>query len=487
MSIQFNPLFLIDFYKAGHHSQYPKDTEYVYSNWTPRASRVPEETHVVHFGLQYFIKAILMEDFQAGFFDRDEDETVKEYANVLTATLGPSNANAEHIRALHRLGYLPLRIYSLPEGSRVNLRVPAIVVVNTLPEFYWLPNYIETMLSNILWKPTTSATTALRFRRIFEKYAKLAGETDFSFIDWQGHDFSFRGMSGREDAMLSGMGHLLSFSGTDTLPAILCANKYYGAGLNVGGSVPATEHSVMCAGTQEDEQATFHRLITETYPSGIVSIVSDTWDLWKVLTEIVPNLKNEILARDGKIVIRPDSGDPAKILTGDPLAPVTSPAHDGALALLFDALGGSHDDTNFIHINKGGLIYGDAITPAVAEEILRRTLAQGFSPYNHVFGIGSFTYEYQTRDTYGFAMKATAVVRGGELINIFKNPKTDDGLKKSLKGIPYVTGTNGNYKVRDQALPQHLDDSGCAMNLVYKDGALLVDENFEDIRKRVRA
>lgn len=487
--MNLNPLFLIDFYKAGHHLQYPKDTEKVYSNWTPRASRVPEETHVVHFGLQYFIKKYLMEEFQTNFFDRDLYEVTKEYQTVLAATLG-GNPSVSHIAALHRLGYLPIEIWSLPEGVRVPLRVPAVVITNTRPEFYWLPNYLETILSNILWKPSTSATTALRFRRIFETYAKAAGETDFSFIDWQGHDFSFRGMSGVEDAVLSGMGHLLSFSGTDTLPAILTAKRYYGAELTVGGSVPATEHSVMCAGGETSEKETFRRLITETYPDGIVSIVSDTWDLWHVLRHIVPDLRADIMARNGKIVIRPDSGDPVKIMIGDSAELGNNyesySRQQGALRLLANALG-TDNAYGRKHINKGGLIYGDGISPERAEAILKGAVNQGYSPYNIVFGIGSFTYEYQTRDTYGFAMKATAVVRDGKLVDIFKDPKTDDGLKKSLKGIPFVHGLNGHYAVVEGVTESVFHNHpGNAMNLVYQNGELKIDETFQDIRNRVR-
>src|SRR5690606_3285764 len=139
------------------------------------------------------------------------------------------------------------------------------------------------------------------------------------FVDWQGHDFSMRGMAGLEAAELSGAGHLLSFTGTDTIPAIDFMEKYYNANSDnelIGGSVAATEHSVMSMGQNNAEQDTFERLITEVYPSGIVSIVSDTWDLWKVLTEYLPNLKDKVMARDGKVVIRPDSGDPVDIICG---------------------------------------------------------------------------------------------------------------------------------------------------------------------------
>src|SRR6202789_268409 len=368
-----NPLFLIDFYKVGHVSQYPQDTTQVWSNWTPRGSRVKGQESVVFFGLQYFIKEILIKEWEHEFFNRPLSSILSEYRELIASTLGVQNPKTDHIEALHKLGYLPLDIYALPEGTSVPLRVPMLVITNTKPEMYWLPIYFETILSNILWKPCTSATTAQRYRKIFMKWAKQSGETDFSFIDWMGHDFSFRGMSGREDAILSGMGHLLSFSGTDTIPAIVCAHLYYRAALTVGGSVPATEHTVMCAGEKENELETFRHLIEDVYPTGIVSIVSDTWDLWKVLTEYVPALKDKILAHDGKIVIRPDSGDPVKIICRSEERSFDSNPGQGTLRLLAKALGTRENGKGLPLINKGGAIYGDSITPERAEAILEQT------------------------------------------------------------------------------------------------------------------
>src|SRR6266404_994830 len=291
------PLFLVDFYKVDHVSQYRKGLKRIWVNFTPRSTRVEGETGVVFFGLQRFIKKVLINQFNEEFFERPWEGIEKEYRLVISKTLGVANPRVDHIKKLHEYGRLPLDIYAVPEGTYVPLGVPAMVIVNSEPWAFWLPNYIETMASNNLWHSCTSASTARRYRQVFLKHARLAGEMDFGFVDWQGHDFSYRGLSGYESAVLSGMGHLLSFSGTDTLPAILEAMEYYHADLSVGGSVPATEHSVMCAGSKEDEKETFRRLIEDVYPNGVVSIVSDTWDLWKVLTEIVPALKDKILAR----------------------------------------------------------------------------------------------------------------------------------------------------------------------------------------------
>jgi nicotinamide phosphoribosyltransferase len=500
------PLFLIDFYKHGHVFQYPKGITKVWVNFTPRSTRVEGEKGIVFFGLQRFIKKVLMKEFDEHFFHRPWSIIEAQYREVMKATLGV-DGDISHIRKLHNHGKLPLKIYSLPEGTYVPLGVPAAVIVNTEDWAYWLPNYIETMMSNDLWGPCTSATTAHRYRRLFIKHALAAGETDLSFIDWQGHDFSYRGLMGREAAKLSGMGHLLSFSGTDTLPAILDAVKYYNADLSCGGSVPATEHSVMCAGSQDGEQETFRRLIEDVYPTGIVSIVSDTWDLWKVITEIIPALKDKILARDGKVVIRPDSGDPVKILTGDRDAMKSdgtlkeNAPYWGALWMLASAMGTTGPATNKM-LRKIGLIYGDSITVERADKILEKARGEGFSPYNFVFGIGSYTYQYVTRDTYNFAFKATAIERSLELEKpfegnyrtveaIFKDPVTDNAHKKSHRGIPAVYQFTGhlalsypNLYVDETLEPQDLDR--CAFWKVF-DSTLLIDDTFSQIRARVRS
>lgn len=488
-----DPIFLADFYKFSHREQYPSDTEYVWSNWTPRSSRVDGVTEIVHLGLQYFIKRYLQKEFTENFFKQPLAQVIAEYKEVLRATLGIADPPTDHIEWLHALGYLPIKIYSIPEGDRTPIGCPSMVITNTHPKGFWLPNFLETILSNILWMPSTSATTALRYRRIFEGYARVAGEEDLSFVDWQGHDFSMRGMSGVESAQLSGFGHLTCFSGTDSLPAILFAKKYYGAALSCGGSVPATEHSVMCAGTQEDELETFRRLITEVYPSGIVSIVSDTWDLWKVVTEFVSRLKDQILARDGKVVIRPDSGKPDLIMCGDPNS--TDPrVAAGVLGCLKAVMGTTEPRPGALPMIRGmGAIYGDSITPEIAHKILGRCIGQHqLSPFNCVFGIGSYTYQHVTRDIYGFAMKATAVQRSGVVIPIFKKPITDNGLKTSLKGIAAVFQPDENtkqwpryYAVDGYTDPKVLDN--CAFQKVFEDGTLLVESTMDQIRKRVRA
>lgn len=438
--MKFNVLNMIDAYKLSHRQQYPEGTQRVYSNFTPRTSRIEGVDKVVFVGLQAFLTE-LHEAFQ-DFFAGDIDEICAEYEKNVTEIVGPNNVGSDHIRALHKLGFLPLAVKALPEGSLVPLRVPMFTIENTVDEFFWLVNYLETAISANIWLPCTSATQAHRLRRLLDHWAlKTTGSTDG--VEFQAHDFSYRGMAGTEAAAMSGAGHLLSFLGSDSLPSKDWAKKFYKAEEPVLLSVPATEHSVMCAGGEESEFETYDRLL-EIYPSGLLSIVSDTWDLWEVVTSHLPKLKDKILAREGKVVIRPDSGNPADILCGlNTNSTITNvgpgikekSSWKGVVELLWEIFGGTINEQGYKVLDPHiGVIYGDSITYDRADDICRRLESKGFASTNVVFGVGSYTYQYVTRDTFGFAMKATNVVVNGEERPIFKDPKTDNSGKKSAKG-----------------------------------------------------
>jgi len=478
-----NTLHLSDGYKVDHRNQYPEGTELVYSNWTPRKSRVEGVEKIVFFGLQYFIKKYLQEEFDRNFFGRPKAEVVRQYSRRISNYLG-ADIKYEHVEALHDLGYLPVEIKALKEGTLVPIKTPMFTIKNTLPEFFWVTNFLETIMSCIMWLPCTSATTAFEYKKILNRYVDLTGG-DSDFVNLQGHDFSFRGMAGLEAAMMSGAAHLLSFTGTDSIPAIDFLEQYYHADSDkevVGLSVPATEHSVMCMGTELNEIETFRRLINEAYPSGIVSIVSDTWDYWKVITEYISTLKNDILKRDGKVVIRPDSGDPVKIICGDPDATPGTPEYKGSVECLWETFGGTTSEKGYKLLDPHiGLIYGDSITLARCEAICKQLEDKGFASANVVFGIGSYTYQYVTRDTYGFAMKATYGEVNGKGRAIFKNPKTDDGTKKSAKGLIRIDGENGRItQMHDEAT--WAEEKGGMLQTIYKDGKLLREVSLSEIR-----
>lgn len=490
-----NPLTNCDSYKLSHMAQFPEGTTQVYSNFTPRnlkylnAPEGYETNKVVWFGLQGFIQEMI-NLWNDEFFNQEIEPIIADFTTRVMPFVGPSGFDFDKIRELHKVGYLPLCIKSLPEGSRVNAGVPLFTITNTQPDFYWLPNFLETWLSAELWKTTTSATIADIYKRILTDYAEQTGCPQ-EFVSWQAHDFSMRGMSGVVDAAKSGAGHLLSFTGTDCLPAVDYVEQYYeGKDTFIGGSVPATEHSVMCMGGQDDEIGTFRRLIVDTYPAGIVSIVSDTWDFWKVITEYAPALKEQILGRipdafgNAKVVFRPDSGDPVKIICGDIDAPVQSPEFKGAVECLWDTFGGTYTDKGYRVLNSHvGLIYGDSITPERCKQIMQQLKEKGFASCNVVMGVGSYTYQYNTRDTLGSAMKATYGVVNGEGRAIFKNPKTDDGTKKSAKGLLRVEKEGDDFVLYDEQTTT--EEGEGELKVVFSDGCMCRRQTFAELRERL--
>lgn len=511
-----NPLLLVDSYKIHHYPMYPEGMTKLYSNGTCRKSRIQGVDKVVVFGIQHFIKEYLIDRFNRDFFGHREwynGKEMRQHVGNKKAMIEEYKrhcpVDAKHIEALYDLGYLPIEIKCLDEGTLCPIGVPMLTITNTHPDFGWLVNYLETLISCSLWQSYTSATIAYEYRKLLNKYAiETTGTTDG--VQWQGHDFSMRGLSSVESAIVSGMGHLLSFTGTDSIPAIYqLENSYHAEGL-IGASVPATEHSVMCMGKKESEIETFARLLN-LYPTGILSVVSDTWDLWKVCTEYLPQLKEKILAREGKLVIRPDSGDPVNIICGftrdsvktyegnlmlqDRVVMLKSiEERKGVIELLWDVFGGTVNEQGYKVLDSHiGAIYGDSITLERAREICERLKAKGFASTNIVLGIGSYTYQYNTRDTFGFAMKATygEITHCGikderegytESREIWKDPITDDGTKKSAKGLLRVTE---NFKLVDQQT--WAGENTGLLTTVFKDGKLVKETTLTQIRERINA
>lgn len=553
-----NPLLLTDFYKIHHTKMYPEGMTKLYSNFTPRKSRIPGVDKVVVFGIQHFIKEYLIKKFNKSFFHLTMRERVKDPNNYewisckqkeINEYKRHCNVNTDHIEALWDLGYLPIEIKALDEGTLCPIGVPCMTITNTHPDFGWLVNYLETLLSCCLWQSITSATIAYEYKKILTKYAKETDENNLEFVNWQGHDFSMRGMSSVESAILSGMGHLTSFTGTDTIPAIYQLEKSYNATGLIGASVPATEHSVMCMGTKESEIDTFKRLL-KLYPEGILSVVSDTWDLWKVCTEYLPILKEQILARNGKLVIRPDSGDPVNIICGEldiqtprpeEITPdfidgfrnkyikeiekdgycdtafgwrVTKDSYSkvpkgaGVIELLWDVFGGTVNEQGYKVLDPHiGAIYGDSITMNRTVQICERLKAKSFASTNVVLGIGSMTYTggeitqgeqyWVTRDLFGFAMKATygevelpSPIGAPEIESreIFKDPITDDGTKRSKKGLlrvlsPLEHDNLQEIYVEDQCTWE--EEQTGLLKTVFKDSKLIKEISLEEIRNNL--
>lgn len=581
-----NALTEIDGYKTGHPDQYPKGTEYIYSNFTARSgthSNVPESKGIVFVGLQLFIKDVLIDLWNETFFSQDKDKVIKKFKRRLSSYLG-YEFNTKRMEELHDLGYLPVRIKALPEGSTIPYKVPMLTIVNTHPKFFWVTNMLECVMSCELWPMICSATTYREYLKVFYQYSDKTG-VDRSFAHFQTHDFSYRGMFGREAAAKSSLATLLAGSlGSDTIRGIDLAEDYYGADCDeefIAGSVNATEHSVMSSSIEvlvlegmsrvDAEMLVFERLLTETYPEGILSIVSDTFDFWQVVTNILPRLKQVILNRNGKLVIRPDSGDPVKIICGDfnyvdydqlednkteflNLAALEgylieekyerndyengyrdqteidleyfkfkgkyykfeqrssysywdhgygesgstmhgkehtieeyqrTPEQKGLVECLWEIFGGTVNEKGFKELNpKIGAIYGDSINLKRQGDILSLLARSGFASSNIVLGAGSYTFQFSvSRDTHGMAMKATSATINGKRIDIYKEPKTDGGTKKSAKGLLMISNVGGKYELRDQVTERE-EKHGC-LEVVFEDGKLISEVTHARVKARV--
>ncbi|GEB71282.1 nicotinamide phosphoribosyltransferase [Pseudoalteromonas carrageenovora] len=514
-----------DVYKEFHSRAYHPDVSEVYANFTSRSgklSNIENNDRVAFVGLQYFIKSYLLEEWNE-FFKLDKATAVANHKRIMSSMLGYT-VDVKYLEDLHDLGYLPLKIKALPEGTLVPYLVPPMTIVNTKAGFQWLTNMIETVLSCENWPIQTSTTTSVAYLKVFKEFAQKTG-TPMEFVPFQGHDFSFRGMFGKHAAAMSGFGHLASgLVGTDTIPAVLFAEKYYGANVDnelVGCSVDATEHSVTCSWIMEGEIEFFKYLMKEQSPKGILSVVSDTWDFWTLVTDYLPQLKSEIMARDGTLVIRPDSGDPVKVLTGYKVSPVSDykelfetqkkaeadVINKGYEAYRFNGQYYGFEDSNTIELmecevkglieclwdtfggtitSKGykllddhiGAIYGDAITLTRQRQILQRLMDKGFAS-KVVLGIGSYSYQYVTRDTHGSAVKATSVVKAGERLAIFKDPKTDS-KKKSAKGLLKIDRVNGELTLFDDVTEQ--EESKGLLEVVFENGKIVKETTLNEIR-----
>lgn len=476
------PSLLCDFYKTSHRIQYPENTQIIYSTFTPRSNKqAPYLTRVVSFGFQAFITKYLIHYFNDNFFNRSKSDVVSEYSQFIAQTLQMKDTG-EHIAQLHQLGYLPIRIKAIPEGHSVAIKVPVMTIENTHPDFFWLTNYLETLINVCLWQPITSASIAFAYRSTLTQFAQKTCDNN-DHIPFQSHDFSMRGMSSLESAEMSGAGHLTCFLGTDTIPAISFISSYYGSANLIGTSIPASEHSVMSA-HGVDELETF-RYLMQKFPENMLSIVADTTDFWYNISVNLPLLKDEIMARPShaRVVIRPDSGDFFAILCGNSTA-YNEYERKGLIECLWDIFGGTLNTKGYKVLDPHiGAIYGDGMTYDKMLSVLEGLEKKGFASSNIVFGVGAQTYQRNTRDTLGFAVKSTSITINGIEKSIFKNPKTDDGLKKSQKGRVKVI----SFEHYIDELTVTDDFSNDLLEPIFENGKLLKYSNFDQIRENINA
>lgn len=553
---QESPILFADFYKPSHISMYDKRSEIVQDNMTPRNAK-----HFIHFadndqrvmfaGLQGFIKWFLIDMFNNNFFNLPKEEAVADYREVCDSSIGIGMVETWGFEALHDLGYLPLEIRALPEGTLSPVQVPMFTIQNTHPDFYWLPNFLESVISAETWKTITTATTFWQYRKLSEKWAAETCDNN-DHVAFQNHCFAYRGEAGTHDAAQSEFGQLINSMGTDTIPAILYARRYYNMkGKFVAGSIPASEHSVATTNigfiVKEIEENTvtqefmsldqkrflaevefLKRYITEIFPKGFVSYVADSYDFWAIITKAAAILKQEIMARDGRVVFRPDSGIPEHIIAGyrieefetedgfynkgsfalktevayfkdtdryvllsqtdDDDKEITRHEAIGAIQCLWEIFGGEVNSKGYKVLDTHvGLIYGDSITVARAKDIFERLKEKGFASSNIVYGVGSFTTQYTTRDSLGMAVKATGAVIDGQQIMVVKEPKTDLS-KKSAKGfLKVVRNMFGQLELIDNCQLEEVQSKDNELRRVFYNGKLIVDEDLTTIRERAAA
>lgn len=490
--LDMNPMLLCDTYKTVHNMMYPEGLEYLVSYWVPRKSYFEKEENqkMVWFGLQAFIKEYLVEYFEKNFFSKTEEEIVESYRKVMDVQLD-GFYKTEPIVELHRLGYLPLQINALPEGSKVNMGIPCIELTNTDQRFAWLVQWVECLLQVELWKICNDATIGNMYYRLAKYwYDKNADDN----LDPRGafSNFDMRGDDCLEVSARTAAAWLLSSNKTSTIPALPYIDKYYAAHTDyyhIGVGAISTEHSVISCNTGigVDEEALLKKFLTDTFKDKSFSFLGDTYDYWNVVNNIVPACKDEILAHNGKLLIRPDSGDMVDITIR-------------TIQKFWEVFGGTVNSKGYKVLDPHiGLIYGDGCTMLQLRKIWKKLDEMGFAANNVVFGIGAFCFKaifegdrmvVNTRDMFGCAMKATYAIVNGESVMIYKDPKTDTNkLKKSHKGLVFVEKTEDGFKATDGFDYSSILDYGktheTAFVTYFRNGKILHFEVFNKIRARL--
>lgn len=497
-----------DFYKLSHILFYTGISG-TYATYTPRVSRRPGIDKMVVFGLQAFI-VDLQESFQTQFFNLTKEDALSRFIqfNEETGRVVDERFTTA-LGNLHDLGYLPIKIKALKEGTLIPHNLPMATVQSTHKDHFWVAQWVETWMSTETWRMCTSATTAYYYRKILNEYRVETSEIDW-LGDWQCHDFSARGMAGLDDASMSGASHCLFFTGSDACSVVPFVKKFYpGDNGLVLSSVAATEHSIQQSFmaingeiTTTESDLLYTKNTLEKVPTGIVSQVSDGYDYYRFLRETLPAVKDIIMARDGKFVIRPDSSPktPYEILLGDPDAPEGSIERMGTIPYLAQLFGTTVNKKGYKVLDPHiGVLYGEAITLLLWKKILQGLKDLRFSSDNIVVGVGSASYTgygggieekdtYQpygiSRDTHGLAIKETAVLieEDGELVwkPTYKDPATDTSGKKSHYGLVQILEEDGEFVVKQDVTPE--EEASGLLETIFEDSKITRMQSFAEVR-----
>ncbi|SEA20061.1 nicotinate phosphoribosyltransferase [Microbulbifer marinus] len=453
-----NLILNVDSYKASHYLQYPPGAEYVSSYIECRGGEFPE---AVFFGLQAFIKQYLQTPISAA--DIDEAE-----AMLHAHGLPFHRAGWEHILQEHG-GLLPLEISAVPEGTVVPLHNVMLQIVNTCPGCFWLTSYIETALVRATWYPMTVATQSREIKKIIAGYLRDTADS-LDNLPFKLHDFGGRGASSLETAMLGGMAHLVNFQGTDTVSGLVAARQFYGADM-AGYSIPAAEHSTMTAWGKAREADAYANMLDQfAGPGKLVAVVSDSYDIWHAIENIWGGvLKERVINNGGTLVIRPDSGDPVKIVTE-------------SLERLMRIFGCSTNRKGYRLLpDFVRVIQGDGISRHSIPKILQAMKERKQSADNVTFGMGGELLQKLDRDILSFAMKASAIRIDGHWHDVYKNPVTGPE-KKSMRGrLALIENAAGDMET---IRLEELGDRQSLLQPVYRDGQLLTETSFDEVRAR---
>lgn len=487
MLYNINPMLLIDFYKAVHAEMLPTKITKSVSYFTPRMSRVRMWNKVVMFGLQGFVKTYLIDYFNERFFERPIDEVISEYERIMDASLGKGVYGLQKIKDLHALGYLPIEIWALPEGTKVPMHVPMFCITNTHDDFAWLPQALESLISAEAWHPMLAATVGATYRDIVNKFYDETCDDSVSRNKALG-SFDFRGEECTDSAIKAAAGWCLSFVNTATVPVIPYLEKLYNCDCTkepVAFGSPSTEHAVMCSNyaVDGDEVTLLKRLLTEIYPDTSFSAVLDSYDYWNVIDNVLPQIKPEIMAHNGCMLMRGDSGDCIEVVTK-------------TVFKLWDEFGGTINSKGYKVLDPHvKVIYGDSITIQRCERIYEILKDNGFAASNVALGVGSFSFQCVeedgilkpfTRDTFSSCIKATYCEIDHKPYPIFKNPK-EGGFKKSQKGCCLVyKNDNGELCYKDEYTWKEVScNSKQELKAIFRNSELLIDDSLANIRNRL--
>ena len=463
-----NLILLTDSYKVTHWKQYPKGTTKVYSYLESRGGKFD---NTLFYGLQYFIKRYLSGQVIT-------EQKIQQAKNLLNSHLGSDLFNESgwrHILDKHN-GCLPIRIKAVPEGTVVKTGNVLVTVENTDPEVPWLTNYIETILLNI-WHPITVGTLSREVKKNLIKYLKKTtsynSEELTGVVSFMLHDFGCRGVGNPETAGLGGSAHIINFLGTDTLPAITLAQEFYNTENPLAFSIPASEHSTMTSWGEPFEVKAMENML-DSYPTGLVACVSDSFDIIRACRDYWGTaLRDKILSRDGRLVIRPDSGDPVQTLKQ-------------IFHILWDKFGGTTNDKGFKVLDPHvRVIQGDGVNFESISDICNMMIEEGFSIENIAFGMGGALLQKVDRDTQKFAFKCSSITINGEEAEVRKNPIEIN--EKGERVQSFKKSKAGRLKlVNGQTIEHSHDEEGDELIEVFRNGEITKEWTFEEVRERAK-